>query len=251
MIRSLAIIAAAGFVLSLACFSAAIAVAGPEALMQGAWTWGGHSRNLTWERSDRLDGASVTRELAWTGGESLVIEVPADVTYTQAPGPAKLTVTGLNGAVNDLVVEDGRIRRTSDRDWRGRVSITMTAPDVKTFGVSGSGRLMIDDYDQDRLSVDVNGSGDVSVEGRARDVVVDIAGSGRADLGEVSASSARVEISGSGSAVVAPKDRAQLQVSGSGEIDLKSTPAQVESEVSGSGHISRAGASEETAGKAL
>lgn len=253
MIRTLAIIALAGFVLSIASFAVAVAVGGPAAITDLAWGHGwGPFRHGHFGPDDRDEFAAdaggaptETRELAWNGSDRLEVEIPADVTYTQAPGPAKLVVTGPRRAIDDLVVEDGRIsfehNRRHRRNFGRALTITLTAPDVQRFDLDGSGRLEIRDYRQDKLDVSLSGSGDVKASGQAREVTLDINGSGGVDLGQVAAESAEVSISGSGEATIAPTRRAKLDVSGSGDVTLLTHPAELESDVSGSGTIRQGG----------
>jgi hypothetical protein len=249
MIRTLAIIALAGFVLSAVSFSIAVAIGGPEALAQSAWRWGGRGWDegeWTWglhggdRRGHRRHadlGPQATRELAWDGSQSLDVDLPADVTYTQGAGPAKLTITGPQNVIQDVEVDDGHIR-LNGRPWRmDHLAIALTAPDVKRFGLHGSGRMEITGYNQDSLRIQLSGSSDVVARGRTRDVELDISGSGEADLSQLAADAADVEISGSGEAVIAPKTSARLEVSGSGDITLMTRPERIATDISGSGRI--------------
>lgn len=248
MIRTLAIIALAGFVLSAVSFSIAVAIGGPEALAQSAWRWGGHrwdDGEWTWGyHSDRRghrgyadQGPQTTRELTWDGSQSLDVDLPADVTYTQAAGPAKLTITGPQNVIQDVEVDDGHIR-LNGRPWRmNHLTIALTAPDVKRFGLHGSGRMEIAGYNQDSLRIQLSGSSDVVARGQAREVELDISGSGEADLSQLATDAADVEISGSGEAVIAPKTSAHLEVSGSGDITLMTRPERIETDISGAGRI--------------
>jgi hypothetical protein len=253
MIRTLAMIALAGFILSVASFSAAVAIGGPEALMDAAWrrgwSWTDDGWGWGWRdhhhhgRGDfvRSGGPETSRTIAWDGSDRLELELPADVTYSQAPGPGRIVISGPAGVVNDIELDGGRLHLEGPHLSFGQIKVTMTAPDVRRFSVSGSGRLDIDNYRQDSLGVDVAGSGSVSARGQAKTVSVDISGSGGADLGQVAAETADVEISGSGTAAVAPTKRAKLDISGSGGVDLRSRPDQLESEITGSGTVHQEG----------
>lgn len=246
MIRVLVLIAATGFMVALVSISAAIAIGGPEAISRGAWSVGSH-RGWAWHEEDdhdrhrgpRVDGSGpeFTRELAWTGSDSLELEVPADVQFTQAPGPGKLTITGPKGTVEQVVVEDGHIR--FDRRLRdsGRMTIVMTAPDVTRFDLGGSNRLTIEGYRQDRLEISLSGNSELVAKGESKVVELDISGSAEADLGGLASEGAEVDISGSGEAIVAPKDWATLDITGSGEVNLLTNPARLETDVTGSGRI--------------
>lgn len=244
MIRVLVMIAVSGFVLSVATLSAAIAIGGPELLSHPAWTWGpGHHWALNEERWDRdgwhsETGPQSSRELTWTGGDALEIEIPAEVRYTQAPGPAKLTVSGSKRAVDDVEVRNGRIdyQHSHGRHW-ARLVITMTAPDITRFGLQGSSSLAIEGYKQPRLRLDLAGNAEVTAKGEADVVEVDISGSADADLGGLKTKGADVEISGSGDATLAPTEWAKVDISGAGDVTLLTHPAKLETDISGSGSI--------------
>jgi hypothetical protein len=228
MRKILLIIAACGFVAAIA-FGAIAAGLGPLTWSPG---WGDY-------RGGRLatgGGPVITRELEWTGGDTLEIHIPADVAYTQGP-IARITVTGARGTADEVVVDGDSLRFDARvRDPR-RLRVTMTAPDVETFGLRGSQRLTIDAYDHYRLEVAILGSGDVVARGRARAASLSIAGSGDADLGGLDSEETEVNIAGSGDATIAPRDKAELHIAGSGDITLLTRPADVETRIAGSGRV--------------
>jgi hypothetical protein len=241
MIRVLVMIAVTGFFLSIVTLSTAVAIGGPDVLAAGAWS-GVHGHHWMFDMDDdhdRDNGQHATREIAWSGGDSLDVDLPADVTYTQAPGPAKITVSGPKRAVDDVEIADGHIRFDHARHRRhgARLTIVMTAPSVTRFEMSGSGELAIENYRQEKLSLDLSGDSEVSVKGEATALALDISGSGDADLSGLQLKGASVDISGSGEATLAPTDWAKLGISGSGDVTLLSHPARLESDISGSGSI--------------
>jgi hypothetical protein len=232
MTRPLLLIAGCGFVAALVSFAIAFAL-GP--VDWADWSWDGPGFR---DRGPPVygEGPTVTRQLSWPGGETLSIAVPASVTYTQG-AESRITVTGPKGAVDHLIVDDGRLR--FDRRVR-RVSglqVAMTAPDVREFNLYGSQRLQIRGYDQDRLEVKVFGSSDTVAEGRARSVEIHIAGSGDVDLGAVEADDGEVHIAGSGKAVLSPKLSADIHIAGSGDVVLTTRPQHLEQQIAGSGRI--------------
>lgn len=252
MTRTLVLISAASFVLAVACLSGAAAL-GWHGLRHHHWGPWGNGWNIhvrddngqdVWvgRHADGADGAQTTREIAWTGGDRLDLDVGADVTFTQGgPGQGKLVITGPAGAVQNLELSGSHLQFANDTDYSGPLKVTMTAPNVKSFAINGSGNLAINNYDQDDLDLDVSGSGNVTAKGKARALKLDISGSGDVDAGGLTATSADADISGSGKASIAPTDAADLHISGDGEIDLMSHPAHVSSDVSGSGHIVEGG----------
>lgn len=258
MIRVLVMIAVAGFLLCIATLGAAVAIGGPEVLSHAAWTWGANrhwdfhdrhwNRHEAWSRWDddegRVDsGPQKTRDVSWTGGDTLEIDVPAEVRYTQATGPAKLTISGPQRAVDNIEVEDGHIRFAhGHRRYHGsKLSIVMTAPDVSRFDIHGSSTLAIENYRQDRLRIDLSGNADVTATGEANVVELDISGSAEADLGKVKAKGAQVDIAGSGDATIAPTDWAKVDISGSGDVTLLSHPPKLDTDISGAGSLHQEG----------
>lgn len=254
MTRTLVVIAAASVVLAAACLSGAAVLGWHGIHNHRYWGWGPWSDHWNvhvrdddgrdvWvgNHHDVADGAQTSREIAWNGGDRLDLDIGADVTYTQAPGPAKLTITGPAEAVNEVQLSGSHLQFADDTDSSEPLKVTMTAPNVKSFAINGSGSLAIDGYDQDELDLDVSGSGNVTAKGKARAVKLDISGSGDVDAGGVAADSASADISGSGKASIAPASAADLRISGDGEIDLMSHPAHLTSDISGSGHINEGG----------
>jgi len=253
MIRTLALVAAVGFVLCVGCVAAAFAIAGgPFAIRDWAMVHAGdwssyrhHSRHhdraeMGFDDEKPFDGAHVTRDFAWSGGDLLNVEVPADIVFTQGP-KAKLTVEGPQDALDHLVIRDGRI--ATDRGFYDgdRLKIVMTAPGVRRFDLSGSQNLVVEDYQQERLELDISGSAQVSAKGVAKMVVLDIAGSGDADLEHLVTDDAQIDISGSGTAKVGPKKSARIDVSGDGAVTLTAKPDKLTTDISGSGHVSQPG----------
>jgi hypothetical protein len=246
MIRVLVLIAVTGFLVSVVTLSSAIAIGGPDVIADsalnrwtnfGSWHWNWDSDD-GWDNDSHGSGAQGSREIAWTGGDTLDIDVPADVTYTQGTGPAKLTVTGPQSAIDGLVVEDGELRYEGRRHHHyGRLTIVMTAPSVTQFNIRGSDTLAIADYKQDKLGVDLSGDASVSAKGEARSVSLSVSGSGETDLSDLKVSDADVSIQGSGRATLAPTGAVNVEISGSGDVTLLTRPAKLESNVSGSGSI--------------
>ncbi len=242
MTRTLVLIAFSGFILAVACIAGALALGGATLLHHH---WGGRHWTVNWDGDHwRRDaghsaaGGSATREIAWPGGDKIEFDVPGDVQYTQGPGPGKLVISGPRDALDRLEVSGGQLQYRDGDDFDdARLSVVMTAPDVRRFSISGDNNLTITGYDQDDLAVDVSGHGDVKAAGKARAVSLAISGDGDVDLSGVAAQSANADISGSGRASIAPSDEANLSISGSGEIDLLTHPAKLNSDVSGSGRV--------------
>lgn len=246
MIRVLIIIAAASFVLAVACLAGAAALGGREIAEHG-WSFPAniHVRDGDEEVEISLgDGArdepSVTRDLAWSGGPELRIALPGEVDFTQG-STAKITVTGPADLAGRVTMADGVLRLEDDGPRLGfhnqRLRVAVTAPAVKRFVVDGSPTLTIRDYDQPQLAVEINGSGDVIGHGRTLALSVAIAGSGDADLGQMQTQDASIDLSGSGDARVAPTGSARVSIAGSGDVRLLTKPTSLSRDIRGSGDL--------------
>ena len=241
MIRVLFIIAGAGLVLAAICFGGAAALGGREIAEKG-WTvpadW------VFYSDTDAVDlGPQTTRDIEWAGAESLEIHVPVDIVFTQSETPS-FVITGPERAVNEIVVEGGRVTGLEDRPFSGvtfrdrpGVRLTISGPAVRAFALHGSQDLTIEGYDQDDLKVTIYGSGDVVARGRARAVELEIHGSGDADLSDLASETAEVMIAGSGEAEVAPTSAADITIHGSGDVTLASRPTRVSQNIHGSGDV--------------
>jgi hypothetical protein len=253
MVRVLVLIAVTGFFVSLVTLSVAVAVGGPamfeDAMWRGGWgphwshhgDWNGVGWDDRWDRRHGGGDAQTTRDLTWTGGDSLEVDVPADVQYTQGP-VAKVTVSGLQRDVDDLEIDGGHLAWRDGRHHHlhfGDLQVVMTAPSVTRFEINGSGKLAIANYKQDKLDLRISGNGDASATGETGAVGLNVSGSGDADLGGLKAKSAEVDISGSGQAKLAPSDSAKVDISGSGDVTLLTHPPQLSTHISGSGSLNQ------------
>lgn len=242
MTRTLLLITGVGLGLAVFCFTVVMVLAGSE--LHGDWHRSWRVRNgsvISFGHVFTGDvdggGPSETREIAWSGANSLDVGIPADITFTQAPGPGKLVITGPKGTVDQVEASGSDVDYRDEPTNAQRVKITMTAPDVRSFSLSGDETLAIASYGQDDLDLDVSGSGNITAAGKTGTVKVDISGDGTADLGKLAAQEARVDISGDGRTTIAPTDTADVDISGDGQVILASHPATVHSDVSGDGRI--------------
>lgn len=257
MIRTLFIIAGAALVLSIATIGGAAAL-GSRDLAANGWSWTFTDENGEHVRFERVRGGGasdlgpvITRTLAWDAGQSLGIEAALTVEYVQG-AEAGVVVTGPKGLADRVQLENGRLSLSEGdervvfgwdrngptaRSERDELRIVVTAPNINTFDMEGSGRLTLRDYDQDALSIDLSGSGDIFAAGRARTLELDISGSGEADLSQLTLADANVAIAGSGEARLGPTGRADVTISGSGDVELTRQPATLNQSISGSGDI--------------
>lgn len=238
MIRVLVLIMVTGFLVGVVTLSAAVALGGPElAARNWHWTTDWWDDDDHWTHDRGPHGPAATRELAWDGSTELELNVPAVVEYVQAPGPGVVEISGPRGMVEKIQLKGGSLSLHGPSHGHGRLRIRVSAPNVSRFELNGHDRLEIRGYDQDRLSIEANGSAEILAEGRARSVDLELSGMGEADLGRLATDEAQVDISGAGEAVIAPRQAADLEISGSGEVVLLTRPPQVNTQVAGAGQV--------------
>lgn len=240
MVRALVIIMIATFVLALGCFGGVVGLAGP-AIAKDGWVWpekwkqyGIHVNDSDFD--DEHD--SSTRELAWTAGSSLQIDMPAEVVYTQGP-ETRIEISGPTSIINQVAIDGDRLHFTDEGRLPRRETITIVviAPSVKKFVVNGSPTLTISGFDHPDLTLEINGSGEVTAGGKADKVSIEVSGSGKADLSALQARDATVSIAGSGEATLAPTGAAKVNIAGSGDVNLLTKPASLEKDIGGSGDV--------------
>jgi hypothetical protein len=268
LIRNTLIVAGASFALAIGCFAGVAAIAGPE-IMKNGWTLPfsrydetiviRHNGKVIHTGANRVYGERpapmIDRTFAWTGKNDLLIDLPVDVVFIQGP-EAKIVASGPKDYVERLRVDGGRLTLEGNDDIdhdrltidamglrvesdSERMKITVIAPDVTQFDVRGSGDLDIRRYDRPSILVTVSGSGDVDAAGRVEMASIDNSGSGHVDLSDLKAKEAVVDVSGSGGGAIFATTKAKIAISGSGDVELRTEPKTVSSDITGSGEIRR------------
>lgn len=246
MIRTLAIIAAAGFVLCIGALSAAIGLAGGPKGLHERFSQFAREMEIQIESEDGPEiilgdaGPRTTRKLAWDGTDTLEIDAFADVTYVQGPA-ASVSLEGPAALLDRITVKDGRIDFDGGRWKGGALKVVVEAPGVTHFDMGGVQDLKITGYDQDTLEISLSGAGRVTATGKARKAILGISGTGAANLAALELDEAEVDLSGAGKATLGPKSSAKIDVSGIGEVELTRRPAQLEQNISGAGRVSQPG----------
>jgi hypothetical protein len=138
-------------------------------------------------------------------------------------------------------VRDGTLHLTFDHDgWGGgEVVVHASVPRLTAIEASGSGDIEADGIEADAFEVLSDGSADISLRGTTGRLVVDLDGSGDADLADVAAREARVTVGGSSDVDVRAADRLEVAVDGSGDVRYRGDP-ELTSDIDGSGELSPA-----------
>lgn len=185
------------------------------------------------------DGPS-ERHLAWDGGD--VIEIAASATVRFVGGAGNdIVVRGSPSVIANIEVRDNRIALDCHGDSAARdIEITLPGRAFRRIGLSGATRLVMENVSQPDLALEISGSGRVQAKGTVDRLSITVSGSGRALMGELATKELALRISGSGKIEAAPKDAADIHISGAGTVKLLTRPTRLTSHVSGSGRIEQA-----------
>lgn len=178
--------------------------------------------------------------------------------------PASVKVVGDEKAVKKLKTEikndnleiffSGKNRRNDESD----LTVYITMPDIEslsligggdlradssfiistlTVSLAGSGDIILQSLDGNRLDVNVAGSGDFSVlGGEVKEANLNVAGSGNMSLQTLTTQDATVSVAGSGDVTISAIKTLNATVAGSGNVQYHGKPTVIK-KVFGSGEI--------------
>jgi len=204
--------------------SACSSNSGSDSVVTGSGTLRTESRDV---------GGFSTIEL--TGSGDVIIE---------QNGTESLSVEAEDNLLPDLTsdVSSGTLRlgTTDGANLDPTLAITyrVTVKDLAGLRLSGSGSVEAAGIATPAISIDISGSGDVTVDGTADDQTVTISGSGDYSAGDLTTKNSAAEISGSGNVTVNVRDVFEAEIKGSGNVTYTGSP-QVSQDISGSGELRR------------
>jgi hypothetical protein len=119
------------------------------------------------------------------------------------------------------------------------MSVEIGVPALDALTLSGSGTVVADNIRAQNLIVTLTGSGLLRAGGTANRLDVSLGGSGDAQLEQLVARDVHAVLSGSGRIVVHATSKLDASVPGTGTILYSGNPANVKTNVSGQGAITR------------
>jgi hypothetical protein len=236
MNKRLGWIAAVSLSISAACGLLALLVA---ILVGGDYrSWAartGSCAAMPWAKKATEPG---TADLEWSGSDVVKIRIPARVHYQPGPKP-QATVSGNAEVVSHVRMRDGTLEWDTIDDCfpAHDLVVQLSGPAVAAWTMNGSAELDLSDIKQDALSITMHGSGIVTASGEVHEASLHATGSGRANLSRLVAQQVSARTSGSADVDLAPRDEADISISGSAVVRLHGTGARIRSRVSGSGQI--------------
>jgi hypothetical protein len=159
--------------------------------------------------------------------------------------PASVEVTGDADLIDKVTtkVKDGvLVIDTPDLHHHGHrrdnhLRVIVTAPDLDALMLSGTGAMKVAGIANDRLALDLGGTGALTASGSTGALHVAVGGTGEIAGKQLMAKDVVVDVGGTGSAQLHASRSLDARISGTGSIHVSGHPSQVKRSVSGLGSI--------------
>lgn len=182
----------------------------------------------------RQVGAFHAIDLAGTIEVEVTVGKPASVEITGDADLVDKVVTRVKDGV--LVIDTPELRNhRSRRDSHLRAIVS--APDVDALMLSGTGAMKVTGISNERLAVDLGGTGALTASGSTGALHVAVGGTGEVAGKQLLAKDVVVDVGGTGSARLHASRSLDARISGTGSIHVSGHPSQVKKSVSGLGSI--------------
>jgi hypothetical protein len=177
-------------------------------------------------------------EWAWDGEDGLGVGLVGATVHYDPKGPARIVITGPNEALERVRVGQGQIRWCEDcRAIRG-LEVTVSGVTLHNVALHGADvNIQLGHLDQDRLNLALAGTGEIGASGRVDRLSASIAGAGNIRMDGAKVQRASINIAGSGDVTVSPRDEANVHVAGSGRVNMTAMPARLNQSITGSGGV--------------
>jgi len=159
-------------------------------------------------------------------GVSIDVEVGKDYSVT-LEGAEKWTARITTEVKGDALVIGRREQKKKSINFNSDNRIMITMPKFTGLEVKGAVDAEISGIDSDRVAFNISGAGNMEVDGRCENLVVDLNGAGNFEGRGLKCKDVEVDISGAGNAEVFATDSVDLEISGFGNIDVYGAPKDV------------------------
>ena len=159
--------------------------------------------------------------------------------------PASVTVSGDADLVDQVTttVKDGVLviktpeHRRDPQRRNHRLHAAVTAPDLSSLAITGTGTLEATGIANDRLAIDVPGTGALKLRGSTGALSVRLGGTGEVTGKDLAARDLVIDIGGTGSARLNATRSVDARITGTGSLAVHGHPAQVKKTVTGLGSV--------------
>lgn len=171
---------------------------------------------------------------ASAGLEVVLKQGPHNVVVDHSKGEFDRVVVEVKGDTLKLGRKSGIYRNNS-----GRVTITVTAPDISSIDVSSGVTLEADNYRFASLDLDVSSGGGVDLSGSCRALSVDVSSGASVDAEDLKCETVTADASSGGSVEAFASRSASGSASSGGSIEFEGNPQEFVKDTSSGGSVSR------------
>lgn len=171
---------------------------------------------------------------------NLIGSIDVDITISDTP---LIQVTADDNLVDLIEVSffgdsvDIGFKENASFNTNKPMLVKISCPILSRIALSGSGDVTASNLNQENFEASIAGSGDITLNGSAKNIAFSINGSGDIDATHLKAENLEVTIAGSGDVDATATVSAHVRVSGSGDVKVYGNPPKQSSKCNGSGKI--------------
>jgi hypothetical protein len=173
---------------------------------------------------------NVAEFTAIEAGGAFLVEIAAgkefSVTVEGDDNLLPMVTTKVNGKTLELSSE-------KNFSTRNRIKVVITAPKIEEIDASGASRFDVTGIDNENITVEMSGAAKVTLNGKAKSLVVDMGGASRLDALQMTAENATVDGGGASSAKVNATGELKVDVGGASRVRYAGTPKNIYKKTSG------------------
>jgi len=157
--------------------------------------------------------------------------------------PARVEVRGETDLLGRVIttVKNGVLiidTKESKHLHNNHLHVTITAPDLSSLALSGTGGLKVTGIANDSLAISLSGTGTIKATGSTGSLRAVLDGTGDIAAKDLAARDATAEVNGTGSAQLQATQSVDARLTGTGNISVHGHPARVKKSVTGLGNVS-------------
>lgn len=168
------------------------------------------------------------------------VAVGIDINYRNGPAQS-LEITGDRNLIPiiETSVRGGVLTIAGRKSYQQQLplNVEITSPRLDSLALHGTGNIWLNSIRQESLALDLNGSGNVTVEGRVNQLNVTVNGAGDINAQRLDSKLADIRLSGSGDITVTARETLKAHLIGSGDITYYGHPTRIEKRIVGSGDL--------------
>jgi len=119
------------------------------------------------------------------------------------------------------------------------IRVHIYAPDIETLEVSGAANVVLNDIDNQALSVDSSGASKIKITGETAKLTVDVSGASKVEAEDLNTEDADVDASGASHINVNVTGSLRADASGASRIVYSGKPKNLEKKTSGASSVSQ------------